>query len=496
MEWQKRYSQKPTIIAKVILILGLILINIGISVIGGMGAIQSEKGTLTVFYGSQKDKILSQMMAESTGREVTYYNISKIQGNQSFIFENSSVSTIWWINELSLPLDLSFLGDIDKWIQMDRGLFVLNRYFNETPLQDLAHLGITTYAPIVYPINGSFEEQELSLVEEQLPRLNLNRTLFGFTGSTAWIGVDNRSTMIAEIEPPKNHPVLNDLKSGIWAVDDSVIVCSFSVRIDSSEESSRFVLQGINLPTLGDMVGLLTQLAQLTITNLPLGGASNLQLTSMDQFVAMGFFAIASLISIFTLMKIGAFSKIREILMGVFTGLVLFFAHVAYSPQRRRISESELLDNQLRGQIIDYLELKGEQGAHLREIQREIQCGISSLLWHLQTLDDFNFVTHEKIGKYHIFYLTGLKSIQTSELALALKSDVAKELCRMLISRGKPLPLSKISQEINVHHSSIQHHIKKLSELGIIIPIKEKKRSMYIIGPKQLSWLKNHLEVA
>lgn len=495
MELPKRNPPRQ-IFVKVFLIMGLMLINVGVSIIGGKGTVESEKGTLAVFFGSQMDKTLSQIMVEDIGREVTYYNISEIQGNQSFIFENNSVSTIWWINDLHLPLDLSFLGDIDKWIQMDRGLFVLNRYFNQTPLQDLAHLGITTYAPIVYPINGSFEEQELSLVEEQLPMLNLSRTIFDFIGSTAWIGVDNKSTMLVEITPPKNQLVLTNLQSGIWAIDDNVLVGSFSVRVDSTGEGSGFELHGSDLPPPEDLVGLLSQLAQLTITNLPVGGASNLQLGGIDQFAAVSFFAIACLISVFALMKIGVFSKIREILMGIFTGIILFFAHIAYSPQRRRISESELLDNELRGQIIDYLELKGEQGAHLREIQREVRCGISSLLWHLQALDDFNFVTHEKIGKYHIFYLTGVKSIQTSELALALKSDVAKELCRMLISKGKPLTLSKISQEINVHHSSVQHHIKKLSELGIIIPLKEKKRSKYIIGPKQLSWLKNHLEVA
>jgi predicted transcriptional regulator len=90
----------------------------------------------------------------------------------------------------------------------------------------------------------------------------------------------------------------------------------------------------------------------------------------------------------------------------------------------------------------------------------------------------------------------GEKSIQTSEIALALKSNVAKELCRLLIRNKKPLSLTKISQEIDVHHSSVQHHIKKLSDLGIIVVLQEKKRSSYAIASKRASWLKDMLEVA
>jgi len=77
-----------------------------------------------------------------------------------------------------------------------------------------------------------------------------------------------------------------------------------------------------------------------------------------------------------------------------------------------------------------------------------------------------------------------------------LKSDVAKDLCRVLIRKKKPVSLSKISREIAVHHSSVQHHIKKLLDLEIILLIKEKKRSYYGVNPKQIHWLKDHLEIA
>jgi len=472
------------------------VISIILPKMGGMGNGKPEEGTIAVFFGSTMDKMLSEEVMEEIGKSARYYNISKIQENSSFQFENDSITTIWWISELPIPIDLSFVGGFNGWKETGKGLFVLNRYFNATPLQILNPLGITAYAPIVYPLNGSFVKQELTIVETKDAILTTNNTMFEINCSTAWVMVDNQTQMLVEVKKPENEPLLNDLTSGIWIADSRVVVGTLSIELSLDVAESPFNFHEINQITSQDMLDLLVQLLQFTIRSFPSENGLQIQFGNVNQVVAIGFVVLAGIISILVLIKVGFVSRLRDIVVGVFLSLFLFFSHIAYSPQRRRISETELLENELRGQIVEFLEVKGEQGAHLREIQREVGCGISSLLWHLQALDDFNLITHEKIGKYHIFYLIGAKAVQISEIALALKSDVAKELCRVLIRKKKPLSLSKISQEIDVHHSSIQHHIKRLGELGIIITLKEKKRSKYIVGPQRLSWLKDHLEVA
>jgi predicted transcriptional regulator len=495
MDWLKHNLYKRTVRGS-FLIVGILLISVNLTIIDVITAVESEKGKIAVFYGSTSDERLSYELVGETGRIADYYNITKIHSDPTFMFESDSIAAVWWISELPIHIDLTFLGNLADWKQRGRGLFVVTRYFNETPLQELAQLGITAYAPVVYPLNGSYLEQELNLVEDDLPSINLTKTVYAFNGSTAWVDVNNQTQMLAEVTPPEVEPVLGDLRSGIWLLDKRVIVCSFSVKPTVELEGASFSLHGTESTTSDDMTDLLAQFAQMTLGDLSSGSAINLSLASLDQLATFGLVILAGLVTIFIMIKLGIASRIREILVGVFMSMILFIAHITYSPQRRRLSETELLENKLRNQIVDYLELKGEQGAHLREIQREVGCGISSLLWHLQALDDFNVITHEKIGKYHIFYLIGVKSIEISEIALALKSDVAKELCRVLIRNRKPLSLANISQEIDVHHSSVQHHIKRLVELGLIITLQDKKRLRYIIGSKRFLWLKSHLEVS
>jgi predicted transcriptional regulator len=449
---------------------------------------------IAIFYGSDNDKKVSEQMVLDAEIDAAYYNISSVISNNSFMFDNESVRAIWWINELPLPIDFSFVGDLATWIQSGKGLFILNKYLDQTPLVELQNLGITGYWPEIYPINKDSQAHTIHLVNNSLPSLQLDQLTFDFNGTSSWVDLHERTVILAEVARPENESYLSKFTSGLWLVQNRVIVGSFSVSVEASQTESGFKLLSLNSPDADDIVDVLGDIASLTTENFS-NSPGAFQFAGFEQLASIGIVSIAVIFSFIGLVKFGIFTRFRELITGGIIGIFFFLAHIAYSPQKRRINEDDLLDNEMRMQIFDYLEEKGEQGAHLREIQRTLGCGISSLLWHLQALDDFNIVTHHKIGKYHIFYLTGSESLQISEIALALKSEVAKELCKLLLQNTTPLSLSKISSEINVHHSSVQHHIKRLSDLGIIMIIKEKKRSTYIINPNREESLDKVLEV-
>jgi predicted transcriptional regulator len=488
--------KKPHVFVLMIICFGVLFYFLGQPLISNTyGQEESSFPKIAVFYGSDNDRQLCEEMTSGVEVHADFFNISQVQLNSSFTIDNESINAIWWVNELPLPIDFSFVGDLNNWTQKGNGLFILNQHYSFTPAMELLKLGITGYWPESYPLNDNYQTHTLQLNNETIPSLGLNQLSYDFNGSSSWVRLTSQSKLIGKINKPENEPYLSDLDSGLWLVKNRVIVGSFSVVLSMSSFKTNFKLMNIHSPEDMSFSALLGNIAFLTTTSSP-NNSGNFLISDIDQIAAAGIISFATIISFIGFIKLGIFSKLREIITGIIIGSFMFLAHIAYSPQKRRISEDDLLDNKMRLQIVEYLEEKGEQGAHLREIQRTIGCGISSLLWHLQALDDFNIVTHHKIGKYHIFYLSGTESPQTSEIALALKSDVAKELCRVLIRKMKPLPLSKISSEIDVHHSSIQHHIKKLSDLGVILILKEKKRSAYIINPSQTDSLTKLIEVA
>ena len=485
-----RNAKKMTILGKKLIFFCILLLQCIFFVQGVMASADNTETIIAVFYGSEADKQLSEDLITTINRTAVYYNITETVSNSSFIFDNKSIVSLWWINELPLSIDLSFIGGVSAWKEAGKGLFIMNRFFEYTPIEILNQFGIRSYTPLLFPLNGSYIEQELVLSPGFFSEYNETELTTMFTGSSAWVELSNECEVLAEIINPFLLPELSNLTSGIWTSDSRVTITSFSTNHELESAGYGASISAISI------IELLAQVAKITIGSLPNDNNALLQAVGINEIIAVGILSISGILTLILAFNYGLFTKLKDFFVGILMSGFFFIAHIAYSPQKRRISEDELLDNELREQIVGYLQIKGEQGAHLREIQREVGCGISSLLWHLQALDDFNLVTHEKIGKYHIFYLTGEKSTQTTELALALKSEVAKELCRLLLKESKPLSLSKISQEIDVHHSSVQHHIKKLGELGIIIVVKERKRSEYIVGPKHLEWLRDHLEVA
>ncbi len=457
--------------------------------------LDSDSPKIAIFYGSANDKRISEQMTLDTEIDVEYYNISSVLTNPSFVFDNNSVKAIWWINELHLPIDFSFVGDLASWVKSGNGLFILNKYFDRTPLVELQNLGINGYWPEVYPLNQRSDMHTIDLVNESLPSLQLEQLSYEFNGSSTWVDLHEKTVVLAEISQPENEAYLSKFNSGLWLVQNKVIVGSFSVNLSPPQTRNKYELLSVRSTLASGLIDVLGEIALLTTDSFS-DSSGMFQFTGFEQITTVVIISIVAIITFIGFMKVGIITKAREIIVGVFMGTFFLLAHIAYSPQRRRISEDDLLDNEMRMQIVGYLEEKGEQGAHLREIQRILGCGISSLLWHLQALDDFNIVTHHKIGKYHLFYLTGSESLQISEIALALKSEVAKDLCKVLLRNKNPLSLSKISSNINVHHSSVQHHIKRLSDLGVIMIIKEKKRSTYIINPNRVESLEKVMEVA
>jgi predicted transcriptional regulator len=490
----RRFSTKSNILLLILLLFGgLFSVTNLIASAHTYRSMNTDSSKIAIFYGSDNDRRISERMTLDAEIEVDYYNISSVLADNSFTFDNDSIKAIWWINELHLPIDFSFVGDLASWMRSGNGLFILNKYFDKTPLVELQNLGINGYWPEVYPLNQKADIHTIDLVNETLPSLQLEQLSYEFNGSSSWLDLHEKTVVLAEISPPENEAYLSKFNSGFWSVQNKVIVGSFSVTLSSPPATTKYkLLSGSNSLETG-LVDVLGEIALLTTDSFS-DSSGMFQFTGFEQLTTIALITIAAIVTLFGFMKVGIISKVREIIVGVFVGTFFLLAHIAYSPQRRRISEDDLLDNEMRMLIVDYLEEKGEQGAHLREIQRTLGCGISSLLWHLQALDDFNIVTHHKIGKYHLFYLTGSESLQISELALALKSEVAKELCKVLLRNKNPLSLSKISSKINVHHSSVQHHIKRLSDLGIIMIIKEKKRSTYIINPNRIESLEKVLE--
>jgi len=130
-----------------------------------------------------------------------------------------------------------------------------------------------------------------------------------------------------------------------------------------------------------------------------------------------------------------------------------------------RLSLEDVLENENRNKIIDLI-LK-EPGIHFNELLRKTEIAAGNLVWHLDILETYKVVGKKRIGNF-IAYFPYYQKNPISNLDLQLsKSKLTLEILEM-IEKEPGLWNSIITKHFKVDHKTIQYHINKLKDLGLI----------------------------
>ncbi|MFX1255374.1 MAG: winged helix-turn-helix transcriptional regulator [Promethearchaeota archaeon] len=171
-------------------------------------------------------------------------------------------------------------------------------------------------------------------------------------------------------------------------------------------------------------------------------------------------------------------------------------AVVAIVTQRRKreIDQDEVLDNSYRQKILSLLETQGIM--HLRELQRILNCGMSILLWHLEVLEEFGLVKHEKFGHYIAYYSTSAPPTREDLLTyFALLNPTSRQIIETL-SENPEISAQQLQAMTNVQIRLIRYHLRKQIDLGIINVKKENKASKFSLNPEYAPYIRKKIEIS
>ncbi len=183
--------------------------------------------------------------------------------------------------------------------------------------------------------------------------------------------------------------------------------------------------------------------------------------------------------------EIGFFTKLQMAFIGLIGAVVT-------RSWLRRVDEHDVTFHPLRRKILNMLERK--RIVHLRELQRELNCSMSTLIWHLQVLEDFNYVKSVKHGQYIAYYLSDLKpSKETLKVYFGMLNDKSRKIIEVLLSEQRMISSREIERLTNIDKSNLRYHLKKLANLGIIVQRKEFRPPRYALHPKYLNFIRLQL---
>ncbi|MFX0138497.1 MAG: hypothetical protein ACFFDN_32945, partial [Candidatus Hodarchaeota archaeon] len=142
-----------------------------------------------------------------------------------------------------------------------------------------------------------------------------------------------------------------------------------------------------------------------------------------------------------------------------------------------RLSLEEVLENENRNKIIDLI--LNEPGIHFNELLRRTGLAAGNLVWHLDILLTYKVIGKKRIGNF-IAYFPYYQKNPISNVDLKLrKSKLTLEILEM-IEQKPGIWNNLITKQFKVDHKTIQYHLDKLYDLGLIKSRREgRKKKIY-----------------
>ncbi len=417
--------------------------------------------------------------------------------------ENSSMSFVNFSNTL--------LANNDMLIILGTNNFTLSTE-NQTSIQDFANQGnksIITMTPYIGQFNSSlagifgisdFNETYPSVVSPEIWDLEINKTLGTINVGTnvtfqGQFGVFNKSHSSESIA------FMAGSSSAIPAIQ--ALNFPLSAIINSSTTSSQIItgsispisisLGGLHLnqktsqiPIFEDLVSeiivasILNHIERNNVIDIPTDTNDTTSSSTLtvqpsetnlfgDNFLWILIIGIVALFVIFR-------NKILSLLRWFekkFFGLIIGIIGSVYKIQNRYLDTGQVLVNQTRARILDYLEFIAGYGSHFREIKSVMNVGTGILLWHLQVLEEFGLITQHKIGRYNIFVAYEFNeefNIEEKRLEIKFRSKYAVLIFDNLIQideRDK-LNITEFSKIASVDRKTIRKHLGILEDEEIV----------------------------
>ena len=212
----------------------------------------------------------------------------------------------------------------------------------------------------------------------------------------------------------------------------------------------------------------------------------NLQLTTGD--LAFASFSLAGLLGLLYFI----YYLLKKYLIYIL-GILLAISVSLYLPTRK-VTAIQALHHDKRREIMDILHEAAGSGMLMKDLKEQVDLPQTTLLWHLQILEEFEFITRIKIHKQVIILSNDFIEQfdpRIKELELSFLSEQGEKFRQFIRSKdiSGSFSISDVIEKTAWHEKTARRHIKRMVNLGIILPVD--KPNTYIVAPEFHSYFIN-----
>lgn len=131
------------------------------------------------------------------------------------------------------------------------------------------------------------------------------------------------------------------------------------------------------------------------------------------------------------------------------------------------------------GKVLQYIQ--ENPACHLRQIKRELNMAMGTIQYHLNLLEKQGKVSSERQNLHKYYFPIGLFGQNERDILKILNQETAREILLIILEAKNPSQ-TDIAKSIKLSSASVNWHIKRLIELGLILEQKEGKFKKYSLG--------------
>jgi predicted transcriptional regulator len=126
--------------------------------------------------------------------------------------------------------------------------------------------------------------------------------------------------------------------------------------------------------------------------------------------------------------------------------------------------------------ILRYIE--SNPGCHLRQLKKELDLSMGTMQYHLNQLQKTGKIVSERFNLHRYYFIAGLFKENERNILKILNQETSRQILMFILERKSPTQ-TDIVNYLKIAAASVNWHVKRLEELGIIIESREGKYRRY-----------------
>ena len=130
--------------------------------------------------------------------------------------------------------------------------------------------------------------------------------------------------------------------------------------------------------------------------------------------------------------------------------------------------------------------VQNNPGCHLRKIKEMISISQGTVQYHTDRLEKMGRITSTRSGLYKHYFPAGVFQNNEKEILQVLSQETARRILMFIVERQAPTQ-TDIANNIEISASSVNWHIRRLTEFRLVKEIKEGKYKRYHLEDREVS---------